>query len=449
MSELLAGAAKAVVTPPVGYHMGAWGLRQGRSTGVHDDLYVKALVLANGRERIALVAMDVAGVTKGILENIQSRVTELTGISASHLLVNSTHNHTTPDFMNDVPEELAVYARHFADVAAGAVYEASESLTAAAAGFASGDLPGYTVNRQYRERPVDTSVGVLRVDGVDGSPIARVINFACHNLCVGGQYLDWSADFTGVACDHVELADAGSVCLFISGAGGDVHPFDWWFGNTESEHMETFEDAAELGLALGEEALNILERTAVSRGIKIAAAAKTIEMPRQLVAWTAEAARRQHEVLLEELGVYRGETWAVGTNTATAGMLNPVVYGNGRTQMLLAENQEKPPIRADLQAFLIGDLRISASPGELFNELGIQIKDGGGRDSTWVASYSSDYIGYISTRLPHEETAVIPLEEIVDQTRHRRYYGTTTSPFAPEAGELLVRESIALLGELK
>ena len=40
------------------------------------------------------------------------------------------------------------------------------------------------------------------------------------------------------------------------------------------------------------------------------------------------------------------------------------------------------------------------------------------------------------------------IEEIVDQTRHRRYYGTTTSPFAPEAGELLVRESIALLGEL-
>ena len=93
-------------------------------------------------------------------------------------------------------------------------------------------------------------------------------------------------------------------------------------------------------------------------------------------------------------------------------------------------------------------MRISASPGELFNELGVQIKDGGGRDSTWVASYSSDYIGYVSTRLPHDETAVIPLEEIVDQTRHRRYYGTTTSPFAPEAGELLVRESIALLGEL-
>ena len=97
MSDLLAGAGKAVVTPPVGYHMGAWGLRQGRSTGVHDDLFVKALVLANGDERIALVAMDVAGITRGILEGIQQRIEELTGIPASHLLVNSTHNHTTPD----------------------------------------------------------------------------------------------------------------------------------------------------------------------------------------------------------------------------------------------------------------------------------------------------------------------------------------------------------------
>ena len=445
---LFAGAASAVVTPPVGYHMGAWGLRQGRSTGVHDDLFAKALVLESDDVRLAIVAMDVAAVTREILEDIQATVLELTGIPASHLLVNSTHNHTTPDFINVIPEELETYAKHFADVVAGTVLEAASHMSQATAGHGWGDLSGMTINRQYKERPIDTAVGVLRVDHAGGAPLARVINFACHNLCVGGQYLDWSADFTGVATGLVEVEDSGAIAMFISGAGGDIHPFDWWFGNTESEHLETFDDAAELGAALGEEALRVIEKIATVNDVPLDVATSIASLPRQKPAWTAEAARQQHEVLVEELGVYEGETWAPGTNTATAGMLNPAIYGNGLTQLLMAERQDMPPIRADLQAFKVGDLLISGSPGELFNELGTQIKQGGGVERTWVASYCSDYIGYISTRLPHEETAVIPLVEIVDQARYRRYYGTTTSPFAPEAGEMLVAESIALLKKL-
>jgi hypothetical protein len=215
--------------------------------------------------------------------------------------------------------------------------------------------------------------------------------------------------------------------------------------------METFDDAAELGVALAEEAERVAAGIPTTSDVTLAAVAKSVGLPRQQVAWTVAAAQQQHEVLVEELGTYHGETWAVGTNTATAGMLNPSLYGNGATQLLLAENQAKPAIRADLQAFQIGDLRISASPGELFNELGSEIKRLAGVENAprvWVASYSSDYIGYISTRQPHDETAIISLNEIVDQSRHRRYYGTTTSPFAPEAGEMIVAESLALLAEL-
>ena len=203
-----------------------------------------------------------------------------------------------------------------------------------------------------------------------------------------------------------------------------------------------------LGKALGEEALRIIGNVSTIGDVPLDVATSVASLPRQKPSWTVDAARRQHEVLVEELGVYQGETWAPGTNTATAGMRNPAIYGNGLTQLLMVERQGMPPIRADLQAFKIGDLLISGSPGELFNELGTKIKRGGGVERTWVASYCSDYIGYISTRLPHDETAVIPLVEIVDQTRYRRYYGTTTSPFAPEAGEMLVAESIALLKKL-
>ena len=123
-----------------------------------------ALVLENDHVRLAIVAMDVAGITRGILEDIQATVLELTGIPASHLLVNSTHNHTTPDFINAIPEELETYAKHFADVVAGTVLEASSHMSPATAGYGWGDLTGMTINRQYKERSIDTAVGVLRVD---------------------------------------------------------------------------------------------------------------------------------------------------------------------------------------------------------------------------------------------------------------------------------------------
>ena len=220
MGELGAGAAKAIITPPVGYPMGAFVLRKGLSEGVHDHLYARALVLDDGAVRIAIVSLDVAGITKETLDLIGARVERLAGIPPAMLMVNSTHNHTTPNILESVPPDLELYAGYMAEQAAGAVFEAVDHLEPASAGFAWGNLPGVTVNRQYPDRPVDTAMGVLRIDRPDGSPLARAINWACHALCVGGQYLLWTSDFPGVACELVEDVDPGCVCLFISGAGG-------------------------------------------------------------------------------------------------------------------------------------------------------------------------------------------------------------------------------------
>ena len=100
------------------------------------------------------------------------------------------------------------------------------------------------------------------------------------------------------------------------------------------------------------------------------------------------------------------------------------------------------------EAARIGDLLISAHPGELFNQLGLAIKEGHSGPRPWVASYCGEYIGYVSTRAPYREIENVPLGEIVDMSRFRRLYGTTTSPFSPDAGELLVDAALDTLVEL-
>ena len=242
MSPLRAGAAKATITPPCGYTMGAWGLRQGRSTGVHRDLFARALYLDDGSKQAAILSLDIAGMAPEAVKLIRARVERLTGLSPEALLISSTHNHTTPNFITEIPPELGVYTSVFAETSTGAVYQAMHAQEPARVGFGSGNLPGWTCNRQYPREKVDTGVGVMRVDAADGWPIARVVNFACHGVCDGGQYLDWSGDMPGEMSAAVEEWTPGAVGIFLQGAAGDIHPFDWWFGNWKSKHMHTHEE---------------------------------------------------------------------------------------------------------------------------------------------------------------------------------------------------------------
>jgi hypothetical protein len=142
------------------------------------------------------------------------------------------------------------------------------------------------------------------------------------------------------------------------------------------------------------------------------------------------------------MGRYVGEVWPAGTTTADAAIRHPEMYGNGRNELSLAERQGQPPAQVEVQALRIGDLLISAHPGEMFNELGLAIKEGHSGDRPWVASYCNEYIGYVSTRAPYSQIAGVPVSELVDMKRFRNFYGTTTSPFAPDAGEILVAAAL-------
>lgn len=445
VNRTLAGAARVVITPPVGYPMGNWGLRQGVARGVYRDIFARSVVFTSGSTMLAIVSLEICGLTTEAAQAIKARVFQLTGIPAGNVLLNFTHNHTSPDTILSLPEEWSTWAAWLTDQVAGCVFSALYQAAPASVGAGSGSFEGWTVNRQYHERPVDTELGVLCVDDDEGQPIARLVNFACHGVADGGQYLEWSGDFAGEMSAHIEGELPGSVAMYVQGAAGDIHPYDWWFGNTASEHLHTHEDTALLGKSLGSTALEIDRITVGSPIVPLAVAEATVELPRHQVNWTVDEALQNRDRLRASLGTYSGETWPDGTTTANTATRHPELYGVGNNEVGLAQNQGLPPLTVPVRGFRIGDTVISAHPGELFNELGSVIKNAFPVDRPWVASYCDGYIGYISTRQPHDEIADIPITEIVDMTKYRPYYGTTTSPYAPEAGEALVATAINLL----
>src|ERR1041384_906446 len=92
---LRVGTAEVVITPPTGIPMaGYYSTRL--STGVHDDLHAKAIVLSSGGQQAAIVACDLIGIPPAVIEEARELIQSATGIPGGNVMISATHSHTGP-----------------------------------------------------------------------------------------------------------------------------------------------------------------------------------------------------------------------------------------------------------------------------------------------------------------------------------------------------------------
>ncbi len=74
--------------------------------------------------------------------------------------------------------------------------------------------------------PVDPTIGVIRIDRMDGSPLAILVNYACHPVVLGPENLNYSADYPSEMRNTIEQGLGGDVtAFFLQGAPGDINPY--------------------------------------------------------------------------------------------------------------------------------------------------------------------------------------------------------------------------------
>lgn len=274
-AELLAGTATADVTPPaIGSPMGGYSDRKGPSTGIHDRLAARVLVLKSGQEAIAFVSCDLRSF---VATRVRERVQRELGIR--HLLVSSSHTHSGPLTWEDRkwPAEGKSWYAETEDRLVAAVAEAAGKL--APARIAAGRGAVYLGHNRRRigpdgravmlwrnaERaptsPVDPIVTVLRVDDATGKPIAIIVHHSCHPSVLGPDNRQISADYPGAMREEVEKQFPGAVCLFWQGAAGDINPYK------DKESGEAgFEEARTMGRALAVEAIRVAQKLKTREG---------------------------------------------------------------------------------------------------------------------------------------------------------------------------------------
>lgn len=265
-----AGVAEIDITPSPGLHLWGYAARTEPSQGALDRLYARVLVLSAGEKRLALVALDLGRCFgPSSLERLRRVVRDRSGISC--VITVASHTHSGPVIQDEYsPENVPEWEMATLQKIANAIDEAHHNRQEARIGIGYGrayighnrrrveeDGKITWLNRNITRiptSPVDPTVTVLRIDSEGGSPLAILMNYACHPVIFGPDNMKYSADFPGVAVRTAREAFGGvPVCFFLQGAAGDINPY----------HAVTplAEDAVEVrdwtGAELGREAARV------------------------------------------------------------------------------------------------------------------------------------------------------------------------------------------------
>jgi hypothetical protein len=453
--SLSAGIGRVDITPPLGLPLGCWAARKALAQGAREPMVAQALVLSDGERTAAIVATDLVFVGADLTATVRENVRRLTGIPPNAVSVHASHNHSAPSLsrgstvggLPDVPE-FERYAGSLGDLLAGAVYAAWRRLEPARVGAAVGRAPGLSGNRVDRERSVDDSVTVVRVDRAGGEPLAVVVSFAAHPITVGGTTILWDAEYIAPLRDTVEAAVPGVECIFIQGCAGDIAPFDWWFGNSEAS-PHGYEARDRLGRGIGQAALELYPGIATTAEARVEAESTWLDLRRRRHAYDADEIRALQSERATRPQPDWPEIWGREVHTMTSAQRFPASYQGGALTMYLDMiERADEPARTEIQAITVDDIAIVTNPFELFNAAGRRIKAASPFGTTIAAAYANDYAGYLPESADMDPIEHVPLPEIIDQDRYRWAYGITNTNIDRGEVDRLIDESVALLERL-
>jgi neutral ceramidase len=244
---LVAGFGRSDITPHPTYPSGMWMAQTHlRAAGVHRPLYANCLAFGAGDERVLLISYDLCILSPRQTAAIRARVSERTGVSDDHVWLYCTHTHAGPvtqDFYGrEGADEVREYVAALPDRSAEAAESALAALRPARARGASGtsrigvnrDLlhEGRIVTGPNPAGVTDPCVDVLRVDPIDGSPIAAVVTYGSHPTYLGPGNELVSPDYPGVTRDVFEEL-VGAPCMFLLSGAGNVGPLCGFESTTE------------------------------------------------------------------------------------------------------------------------------------------------------------------------------------------------------------------------
>jgi neutral/alkaline ceramidase-like enzyme len=412
-----AGAAKADITPtnwPLPM-LGSFSLRL--ADKAWDPLHARAIVVADGKTRIAIVVVDSCYCPRTLFDEAKRRIAKSTGIATDHVLGAATHTHTAPASRDrrEVKADPQYVERVICGIV-GAVEQADANLEPAELGWGVAQVPEEVFNRRWYMKPggivanpfggtndkvrmnppgasklldrpagpTDPAVSIVSLRSTDGRPIALLANYSLHyvgGIPRGGVSADYFGEFArlteerlgGKSGDHPPM-----VAIMSNGTSADVNNIDFRKPRPKAKPFERMRAVAKrVADAVAEEYVTIEYRSDAS--LAMSQRLLTLDKRRPTPAQVEQA-----EKLL-----------AVDDDS-----VRRLAKAYAHWTMLLNE----PPYTEELvlQAVRIGQVGITSIPCEVFTQIGLDIKEKSPLDATFTIELANGHYGYLPTPRQHK-----------------------------------------------
>jgi hypothetical protein len=392
LAEFRAGIAVRVVTPePLLPISGGIGPSK-PATAKQGDLTVRALVLADGETKVAIVSADFLGFPAVLGNKARARIK---GIPPENILIGATHTHSAPDCYGfpDGKGGTAADLNYLDSVCARiaeAVNEAATQLQPAILKVGSGDAKGKIAYNYYADRLYDPRCHVIQAIGTNGKPFATLVNYAVHPEVLGSARGICSPDLIGPLYARLQEQGAGTGIFMNSAQGGMVTADN---RGPNGKDLRTWEECVRIGHLLADEALRIIKSAPEQKSPKLFCDARTISFP-------VDSPQLRAVMASSPLGLGASDSNKVSTQ------LNLINLGNAQ---------------------------ILTIPGEALPNIGFYLKRNMRGENNLLFGLCNDAFGYILTR--------------VDWNSFKAYDYVSRTSLGEKTGEILIEESLRFVAE--
>jgi len=418
--RLRAGAGGVVITPTESIGMPGFGDPDKRpSQGVYQNLYVKALVLDDGKNRAAILGADFIGWPNYLTDQVKKRLKESCGLLPGQIFLNASHTHCGPK----VGGEPTPYVESVLEKTVSLVEECFDSAEEAKIHFGRGrcdiacnrrrlDRNGYALWGINYFGMVDHDVPVLKIARPDDSIIAVVISYSCHTTTISGEFL--GGDYAGYAKSFIEKKVPDATAIFLQGCGADAKPGRRHKTNpTQFDYSGGPPAARKVGVKLGHVVLDVLAGEMDEIAGPIRGKVREIDLP--LINVVTEGSRAA--------GPFQGP------ERRMARLAKSILRSVDK------DGNYKETRPAEVQVIRIGkDFVLAGMSGEVCAGIGLNIKARLDLRPAMVCGYTNRYYGSCG--------GYIPSRHMIEEAGYE-----ASIPFSPEMEDFMVAHIMQMAGK--
>ncbi|NVM52207.1 MAG: hypothetical protein HWN66_00800 [Candidatus Helarchaeota archaeon] len=406
MSGFKVGFSDIIITPKLHLPMGGYGARLCNATGVHDDLFARAVYFNYNNGESLIIAADILSFPLKAIKYYRKLINHQIGIEEQRIFICALHNHSGPDTMGlihplrgffrsslDVRYFLKL-GKKFVKLAENAKMSSQEALVDAEKRVMEKRL---IINRREPLRDSKYDVGVIRFDDLQGNIIGFIINYACHGTVLPSDNTLYTAEYPGYLIKRIKARLGKKIhVIYLNGPCGDLNPnlFDFNVSLAEVDAKKeilydgpghakgNFKRAREIGFAIADKALDISEEMKCIPITDFNHTFKSYFLSRKYLLYEKTVKMHlRHLNFKFKVGRFK-LFWCIKKP--------PIPY-----PIDFIRKDGKYLQEAEIHVLKLNDIAIVGIPGEVFSELGNRILAKSKVKKTIIAELANGSIGYL------------------------------------------------------